>query len=542
MKKIKLFIIQILLFACLIISNSFSKALPPGSGDGDVPANFLILLDKSGSMQAMNYSGENISGLYGIEPIPGTGNYIYHTQYELGGYNDTTGELEPIVQTNSKYSVDSNYCATHSDTTNILYHNNHIYFDGMPAGRDGPSTLCKVNTTTGTTTSVIGNLNSNSSFGLKKYNDIIILIDKNDEKIYLHNSVTNNTVTCSPSNTLKEVISLAPEKHNKVLFAIDASGNLVFVSKYRKTYHNSIYKFPLNGMSCPNNWHSYMVDLTDKMQLDNLTSMVAHPTVDKIIYLLRNNRIYKTTLGDRNSTTSQYTGRSGLKNPLYYNPVDGSTVYFDSAREIKIDPVLKRIFVSDNSDTFKKVETYDLDLKYLNSSGWRKSSGVNRMSGAMEAIKSLVTDSSLVSSVNFGFGYWASYGGYRYTSDPRYGDVLPNTKPCDDWISHNPPPIPYVLGYYSMGYQNIWWCGFEPIDYSKVGYAEWAGNQAKPCDDKNCFKVRVNTNGASEINELMKTYINPTGGTDALIWAKMADDYYRHPTDSPIDTNSPCQS
>ena len=46
MKKIKLFIIQLLLFACLIISNSFSKDLPPGSGDGDVHANILILLDK----------------------------------------------------------------------------------------------------------------------------------------------------------------------------------------------------------------------------------------------------------------------------------------------------------------------------------------------------------------------------------------------------------------------------------------------------------------------------------------------------------------
>ena len=57
MKKIKLFIIQILLFACLIISNSFSKALPPGSGDSDVPANMLILLDKSGSMNSYQYSG-----------------------------------------------------------------------------------------------------------------------------------------------------------------------------------------------------------------------------------------------------------------------------------------------------------------------------------------------------------------------------------------------------------------------------------------------------------------------------------------------------
>ena len=46
MKNFKLFIIQVVLFSCLIFNNSFSKALPPGSGVADVPANVLILLDK----------------------------------------------------------------------------------------------------------------------------------------------------------------------------------------------------------------------------------------------------------------------------------------------------------------------------------------------------------------------------------------------------------------------------------------------------------------------------------------------------------------
>ena len=50
MNKIKLIFIQILLFSLITISNSFGKALPPGSGVADVPANVLILLDKSGSM------------------------------------------------------------------------------------------------------------------------------------------------------------------------------------------------------------------------------------------------------------------------------------------------------------------------------------------------------------------------------------------------------------------------------------------------------------------------------------------------------------
>ena len=69
MKKIKLFIIQIFLFSCLIISNSFSKALPPGSGVADVPANVLILLDKSGSMSASSYSGANIGAPFTVTPV-----------------------------------------------------------------------------------------------------------------------------------------------------------------------------------------------------------------------------------------------------------------------------------------------------------------------------------------------------------------------------------------------------------------------------------------------------------------------------------------
>ena len=45
---------KIFFFICLIIlsitNNSFSKSLPPGTGIGDVPANVLLMLDKSGSM------------------------------------------------------------------------------------------------------------------------------------------------------------------------------------------------------------------------------------------------------------------------------------------------------------------------------------------------------------------------------------------------------------------------------------------------------------------------------------------------------------
>ena len=49
MKLIK-FLISSFFIYLITVSTVFGKALPPGSGVGDVAANVLILLDKSGSM------------------------------------------------------------------------------------------------------------------------------------------------------------------------------------------------------------------------------------------------------------------------------------------------------------------------------------------------------------------------------------------------------------------------------------------------------------------------------------------------------------
>jgi len=45
-----LFLIKILFLFSIFNNSVFAKGLPPGTGSNDVPANVLILLDKSGSM------------------------------------------------------------------------------------------------------------------------------------------------------------------------------------------------------------------------------------------------------------------------------------------------------------------------------------------------------------------------------------------------------------------------------------------------------------------------------------------------------------
>ena len=55
--RFKLILLKIILSLFFISSNAIAKNLPPGSGISDVPANVLILLDKSGSMSARMTGG-----------------------------------------------------------------------------------------------------------------------------------------------------------------------------------------------------------------------------------------------------------------------------------------------------------------------------------------------------------------------------------------------------------------------------------------------------------------------------------------------------
>ena len=71
--KIKDFLVNtfsvnlVLIIALIIfIPKAYSKPIPPGSGEGDVPANILFLLDSSKSMKA-SITGGSYLGLEGVD-------------------------------------------------------------------------------------------------------------------------------------------------------------------------------------------------------------------------------------------------------------------------------------------------------------------------------------------------------------------------------------------------------------------------------------------------------------------------------------------
>ena len=524
MKKIQLFIIQIFLFSCLIISNSFSKALPPGSGVADVPANVLILLDKSGSMGATSYSGANIGIPYSITPISNTGNYISHNGSTLYGVNHSPNALTSIVGSNNTYRLRRrNSCSTYYDRgQNVLYHNNHIYFTGKYNNRNNP-TLCKVNTTHGRITYIKTIGNRYSYLGLQKHNDIIFVV-ANDRTITLHNTSTNQTKVCGSGGILNRAIS-GSAVNSRMRFTVDASGNLVFLTQ------NLLYKFSRSGMNCPGNNPSYT---NVRFTGPNPIAMAGHPSNENILYLISRSTITKATLTGSgnsvwsNSVSKEVVGRFGNINPNTYNPTSKSAIRFRSLRDIKIDHALNRIFVADGHQ--RLIQTFDLDMNYHDHSGY--SARQTRMAGAHEAIQSLVTDSSLVSSVNFGFGYWShDASSYIYYSGRKYNN---NYVPCRNFVGN---PSWLRSNHWLVRYN--YWC-YKPS--GGLGYTNWntSKNEANPCGPQNCLKIKVDRNGASRINTYIKN-VRPGGGTDAKTWAAIAEQYYGHNSDSPIDKNSPCQ-
>ena len=77
MKKYFQKIILILILICFN-QNISAKPLPPGSGEGDVPAQILILLDSSASM-SRRISGTRVNEIVGIS-MDSAGRY-YATQH-----------------------------------------------------------------------------------------------------------------------------------------------------------------------------------------------------------------------------------------------------------------------------------------------------------------------------------------------------------------------------------------------------------------------------------------------------------------------------
>ena len=114
-KFFKILISNLFFLFFLINQNAISKPVPPGSGEGDVPANILILLDSSASM-----SNNNVQGGDGLDhpkslAVDSNGN-LY-----IGEGKNGVMKMKPDATADANFADNNrNFKGTGGDTTCVI--------------------------------------------------------------------------------------------------------------------------------------------------------------------------------------------------------------------------------------------------------------------------------------------------------------------------------------------------------------------------------------------------------------------------------------
>ena len=398
--KIKKLIFS-LFFLLLATENLFAKALPPGTGIGDVPANVLIMLDKSGSMgwrmgggtAAMRYpydadadsNGDIIVSQYNRD---GVKKFVYASSSSDTGFgnNGVSGKG------NSKYEGNSNCKTSYSysgEVYNDVFYTTAYYERAVVAIRasDGRC-LNKYNlggnpynmTMDGKKMYVGG------SFGFK-------IIDVNS------GSITN----CNVSSNLRLSYGTS----------VDAGA----IYSYR---NNRIYRFPLNQSGgCPaTSGGSFRYSEGNYVGLQSVGG-------NKMWTLSwsqsRMKKIQVNSSGSSHSVLATKGSRS-------MSGSSASKLYFYYPWGLGYDDNNNRILAANLNNG--QVHALDANGDWLKSIGGRPQT---RMQAAHTAITALVTDASLTSGVDFGFAFWAhgTSGFSRWNGDHKTGSG--NATPCNNY-------------------------------------------------------------------------------------------------------------
>lgn len=455
--KSKFLTVHVLILLLSLTGNVFSKALPPGSGIGDVPANVLILLDKSGSMGARMTSG---AGVYYPEAVAldSSNGDVYAGQYYTYGikkFTYATNAVDSSFGSSGIYRGSGN-CRSYYPRA-MKVHNGFLYVAGYYQHR-----VFRVNLSTG-----VCDWNYYGKYPQTLDIQNNTLYSFNRSNLLVRNLSTNTNISCSYSGDLRS------QGRYAYGMAVDHNGANMYLQ-----YYSNLYRFTIGSNKCPSTTKSFS---TSSPVGYYSFGMKMHPTDDSILYATSyySHRIYKIVLN---------SGKTGVQSSTYKGSCctgtsTNSNVKMYYPRNIDIDATNNRIAVAEYNKN--SIQIFDLNLGFIKEIGG--SSGT-RMSGAHEAIKAIVTDASLTSGVDFGFAYWSS---------------------------------------------------------GSSGFQSWSGNittgTASPCTSQNCLKVRAHKGGAARINTIISS-VNPGGGTDAMSWARIAQQYYGHSSLSPIDANLSCQN
>ena len=577
----KKIIVKILLLTIIFSQNVFSKPIPPGSGEGDVPANILILLDSSDSMGVNILTG---AAMHTPEDIieDNDGNLIV-SQWNRGliklNYSDATRDMgfadvgvfmgaDPINSQNLSTAnlgtcvgkdsrADGADRMAYDSTNDIVYvitrgghatnHPDYEAFDPVDKGGKAPKIVSL--TSDGVCVDVI----EWDDLTFTPYVIAIRQIDSEEHmfvigrdnlaadytqgKMYSKN-ITTGDVTMCPGLESKYFSTIA----NKIAdIDVTSDGSYLYMAWKGWIFRYAMTKSASENTYCPTTDGSGDADAVKgtnnkvytnvykrglgKSGFESASSIALDPDDDTKIYVadIADDGVKKFTIGsdvvggDHDFTLVKAKGDSTDKE----NTTSDSKIYLRDP--ISIYAGVKNKSAGGNNvvyvgDKISTIEVFDRSLANLT---WQKELGgpkVTRLDGAIKAIKSIVGDSTLTSGAHFGFGHWNS--GTAITDPP--GGANSATLMEGEWEEQCHRNGRVVCTYYQG------WDGEHPDGRSVL------------CTKDSCLMTGVSREGYSKIAEDLDGIITEWG-TDGRAFSQLAYKYFTDPNASPIDPHSSCQ-
>jgi len=574
MKKYFQKIILILILICFN-QNISAKPLPPGSGEGDVPAQILILLDSSASM-SRGISGTRLNEIVGIS-MDSTGRY-YVTQHsgrrgiirfgtdgEIDrAYNENRGIWAGNVSDSCSMYYDNDDDNFKKDLTSVNtlvsspYQAQHAQF---VKDNDG-NTMTDVMFVMGNN-KVIGVDNDGScKYYIKNNMRLIRNIDVKDinNKSYLMLHGFNAANQC-----VMKIYNLTDK--NLVTSDITgyASGRYIChswrsalnsdMTRFYSVYGGSIYwlnmesagtnNYQITDADRANTNHAfqgYCLRTNRNGQLFQADNIDVSPNKsgdgDDIIFTTsrRGDRVQKFEIDQASGEGCTFITEAGRWSNSSNKGSSPGTI--EAANIVTKNP--RGLFVTTDGDNGERVLTggqsgklnvIDDDLfdGTNDDTAWLMEMGSdprNRWQGAKLAIKTLMNDQSLTAGAHFGFGHWnAGHGaenGFRKNTWPYGGKYCHRRVGCS---------------YYG---------GWEKETAADGTILEHPNGQSKICHSDGCVLVGIGPNGYEQILNVIDG-IGLRWGTDGEAVGQMAEGYF---TDTTIgdstnptvrDEKSPCQ-
>ena len=553
---------KILGLLILILSfNQFTNAkpLPPGSGSGDVAANILILLDTSISME--NSIGDGFP-IINSATINGDGNRV------LVSNDASDGGLYMINSSGERVKFSGTKDNGDSYTTSNWYPRNttdqtcdYALWDGGTATNQTISDskkLHRVEYVTGV------------SLGTKIINEDLLFVGQNQTsakfatifaldsqyrcRLAIYPSRTNNSTSSDlrgfdvSSNAAGDIIvaGFGRDKHqgyqitcnlksencakvkgkgknssevfgkiyNGGRYRLNSDSTDMYISQgnalqgYRTKQKNGVPvikddRFRLcQGIPRPTGTQVVAIDKFDISSSDDLMYVAGkHYKVQRVEWT--SDICAATVTAGTESTSSNKDETAGALN----------------AAEIRITDVISALNVSGGKILFSHNGSVDelTENRFTEAqknTAWQiQYGGVldSRLEGAVTAIKAVLSDNTLTSGANFGFGYWnAGELGNPDNAKPSKGSGK-GGKYCNK----NSTSCEYFGGWNERR------------------------KRSQVCTKNSCLKVAVSPEGASQTLGVLDS-LETSFGTDAEAFSQIARDYF-FSNGSPHDPNSDCQ-